>query len=94
MEKEIQLLKEKNEGEFERKKQEILNRLQHEYEIKLDRYEKEKELEEIRRVDEIKYLKKEFEMKKQYEFINLRYKVDTVNKLIFLLSQNSLIINH
>ena len=88
LEKEIQILKEKNEGEIRRRKEEILNHLQHEYEIKIYKYEKEKELEQIKKEDEIKYIKKEFEAKKELEFTDLRYKADTVNKLIFILSQN------
>ena len=60
----IELLKERNIGEIERKKKEILNRLEHEYEIKLDRYEREKEFEQLQKEEEIKYKQREFEWKK------------------------------
>ena len=94
LENEIKFLKELNEEEIKRKKEAILNKFQNEYELKLDRYKREKELEQFQKEEDIKYKKMQFEMKKRKELTDLRYKADTVNKLIFIFSQNKLFINH
>ena len=90
----IETLKENKEDETEKRKEDILNKLEHEYELKIDRYEMEKEYQKIEKEEIIKYKLKEIQREKKLEFTELRYKSNIVNKLIYLFKANNFMINN
>ena len=60
--------------------------MEHEYDLKLDKYEREKELQRLNEEERIRYLEKEFKNKKEYELIELRKRAELVNKAIYRFS--------
>jgi hypothetical protein len=89
----IELLKEKEEEGIERRKEEILNNLQHKYELSLERYEMEKKYQKMQKEEKMKLKIKEIEAKKEIEFAELKNKSDFVNKIFYCFKINNFIIN-
>lgn len=76
-------LDDKKEGEIKKKQEELLNNLEHEYDLKLDKYERDKELQRLKEEEHIRCLEKEFKNKIEYELVELRKRAELVNKTIY-----------
>lgn len=85
----IEELRKKDVEEEDFKREEILNKLKNEYELKLREYKYEKEYEINRREKEIEIMKKKIEDDKITELIDLRKSSECVDKLIYLIQTNN-----
>ena len=90
----IEELGKKDTEEEDWKKEEILNKLKNEYELKLDRYKYEKEYEKIKKEEKIKEMKKKIEIDKIIEFKELRTSSEFVDKLIYCIKINNFNFNN
>ena len=90
----IEELRNKNVEEEEWKKEEIINNLQHEYELKLDRYKRVKEYEKLEKEEKIKVMEKKNNLLKEAEFAELRMQSDFVEKLISVINIKNFNINN
>jgi hypothetical protein len=87
-------LKENKADEIEKRKEEILNKLEHEYELKIYKYEMEKEYQKIEIEERIKVKQKDIQRRKRLEFAELKNKSELVNKLIYCFKINNFMINN
>lgn len=78
----IKNLNNEKEWKIKNKKEEILNKLEHEYDLKLDKYEREKELEKITKEEKIKLLEHKLAINKEIEFEKLRKSAKLVNQIV------------
>lgn len=78
----IEKLKSENIKEEEWKREEILNELQHEYELKVQQYQYEKEYERIKKEEKIKEMENKYRLDKEVEFTELKKGSELVDFLI------------
>lgn len=90
----IEELRKKNIEEEDWKKEEILNKLKNEYELKLDIYKYEKEYQKAEKEEKIKEMKKKIEMDKIIEFKELKANSEFVDKLIYCIKINNFNFNN
>lgn len=90
LEKEIENLKDnihelgsQKDWEIKKKQEELLNRLEHDYEMQLDQYKFQKELQKLKEEARIRELEEEWKNQKEIEFNELREKAKLINKLIY-----------
>ena len=85
----IETLRNKNTEEEKWKKEEIINNLQHEYELKLDRYKLEKEYQRLEKEQKIRLMEKKYKLEKEVEFAELKKSSDLVDKIINCIKFNN-----
>ena len=90
----IEKIRKKNIEEEDWKKEEILNKLKNEYELKLDIYKYEKEYQKAEKEEKIKEMKKKIEMDKIIEFKELKANSEFVDKLIYCIKFNNFNFNN
>ena len=90
----IEELKKKNIEEEDWKMEEIINNLQHEYELNLLEYKSQKELEKLRIEEKIKEMQFKIKMDKIVEFEELKKSSDFVDKIIYCIQKNNFNINN
>lgn len=74
--------------------EEIINNLQHEYELNLLEYKSQKELEKLRIEEKIKEMQFKIKMDKIVEFEELKKSSDFVDKIIYCIQKNNFNINN
>lgn len=90
----IEELRKKDVEEEYWEREEILNKLKNEYELKLQRFKEEKEYEKIEKETKIKEMKKKIDLEKKKEFTELEKSSKLVDKLIYIIQINNFNFNN
>jgi hypothetical protein len=90
----IEELRKKDVEEEDWNREKILNELKNEYELKLDRYKREKEIEKTEKEVKIIEMKEKIKSDKEVEFKELKSNSEFVDKLIYCIKFNNFNFNN